>query len=163
MVGDDFFVQAQFVATRAINIDSSPEDVFPWIRQMGFKKAGWYSYDIIDNLGRRSATRIHPEWQNVESGDRIPAGPISFVAPIVKPPHSFVLVFNGETGFSKKIWFTLAYALHEVNGGTRLVTRVRISLNFTMGAFVAKYLLGPADGFMVRKQLRTLASRCEQR
>ena len=130
---------------------------------MGFGRAGWYSYDIVDNLARRSATQIHPDWQNVNSGDSVPAGPISFVAPIVHSPHSFVLLFNGKKGFSKRIWFSLAYALHNINDETRLVTRVRIRLNFLGGAVIAKFLLGPADGFMVRKQLRTLASRCEKR
>lgn len=162
VVGDEFVSHPQFVATRAITIAASPHTVFSWIRQMGFGKAGWYSYDLIDNLGRKSATRVHPEWQEVHSGDSIPSGPISFTAAIVNPPTAFVLFFCGEKGFAKRILFSLAYQLRDDNGSTRLVTRVRIQIDVPGGSLIAKYLLGPGDGFMVRKQLRTLALRCER-
>jgi hypothetical protein len=62
VVGDELCPDARLVATRSITIAAPPENVFPWIRQMGFKRAGWYSYDLIDNLGRKSATTIHDEW-----------------------------------------------------------------------------------------------------
>jgi hypothetical protein len=129
---------------------------------MGFGKAGWYSYDILDNLGRKSATRIHPEWQDVNSGDSVPSGPISFTASLVHPPKSFVLFFNGKSALSRRVYFSLAYELRQHENSTRLVTRVRIRLAFPGGLLFAKYLLGPGDGFMVRKQLRTLAMHCEQ-
>ena len=161
VAGDDLVPRAQFVATRAITIATSLQNVFPWIRQMGFGKAGWYSYDIIDNLGRKSATEIHPEWQEVHSGDSVPSGPIAFTAAIVNSPTEFVLLFHGEKGISRRIWFSLAYQLHDRNNSTRLVTRVRIRVNLPGGSLIAKYLLGPGDGFMVRKQLRNIAARCE--
>ena len=65
VVGDDLVPSARLTATRAITIDAPPSAVFPWLRQMGFGRAGWYSYDWIDNLGRRSAEVILPEWQQV--------------------------------------------------------------------------------------------------
>lgn len=65
VVGDDLCADARVIATRCITIAAPPHDVFPWIRQMGFVRAGWYSFDWIDNLGRNSARRIHPEWQTV--------------------------------------------------------------------------------------------------
>lgn len=161
MVGDELCSCPQFIATRSIDISAPPEHVFAWIRQMGFKKAGWYSYDLIDNLGRKSATRIHPEWQNVHNGDVIPGGPISFTALHVLEPHTFVLLFTGSQGVARRICFTLAYEVRAQEKGTRLVTRVRICLNFPLGSLIAKTLLGPGDGFMVRKQLRTLKMNIE--
>lgn len=158
IAGDDLVEKPHLVKTRAISIDAPPEDVFAWIRQMGFGKAGWYSYDFIDNLGRRSATKIHAEWQNVNTGDTVPGGPVSFTASLVQPPHAFVLLFHGAQKLSKRISFSLAYELHPNDNNTRLVTRVRARINFPGGKFIAKYLLGPGDGFMLRKQLRTLAS-----
>jgi hypothetical protein len=37
---------------------------------MGCDRAGWYSWDRLDNGGVPSADRIHPKWQRVEVGDR---------------------------------------------------------------------------------------------
>jgi hypothetical protein len=72
MPGDDRLPGASFSATRAITIRARPEHVWPWLVQIGFNRAGWYSYDLLDNLGRRSAERIIPELQAIEVGDWIP-------------------------------------------------------------------------------------------
>jgi proline iminopeptidase len=47
----------------AVTIEAPPEQVWPWLAQMGYDRAGWYSWDRLDNGGRPSADRIHPEWQ----------------------------------------------------------------------------------------------------
>ncbi|MGV9712217.1 SRPBCC family protein [Gordonia sp. NPDC003424] len=57
-------------ATMATSIDAPPAAVWPWLAQMGTDRGGWYSWDRLDNWGRHSATRIHPEWQDVTLGDR---------------------------------------------------------------------------------------------
>ena len=64
-----------FTSTHAITIDAPPEAVWPWIAQMGAGRAGWYSWDPIDNGGRPSATRVMPELQTVVPGDIMPAVP----------------------------------------------------------------------------------------
>jgi proline iminopeptidase len=53
----------------ATTIDAPPEDVWPWLAQMGYGRAGWYSWDRLDNFGERSAGEIHPEWQEIHLGD----------------------------------------------------------------------------------------------
>lgn len=58
MPGDEVVARAQFIATRAITIDARPEDVWPWIMQLGYGRGGFYTYDLIDNGGRPSADRI---------------------------------------------------------------------------------------------------------
>lgn len=156
VVGDDLCPDARVVATRCITIDAPPHEVFPWIRQMGFGRAGWYSYDWIDNLGRKSARHIHPEWQHVADNDRIPAGPMSFIAQYVNEPHSFVLATS--SGTTKRLMFTLAYELRSHPQGTRLVTRMRARVNIPGGRIMEKAFLAPGDGLMVRKQLLTLRS-----
>jgi len=160
VVGDHLVAEPDVVATRCITIEASPDDVFPWIRQMGFGRAGWYSHDWIDNLGRRSADRIHDEWQNVDTGSAVPGGPINFTAAIVEPPRAFVLQVGDAT---RRLNFTLAYELREIHDGshTRLVTRMRATT--PGGRLVGRGLLGPGDGVMVRKQLRTLAERARSR
>ena len=161
MNGDHTCGEPQLVATRAITIAAPPAEVFPWIRQMGFGKAGWYSYDIIDNLGRRSATSIHPEWQDVNSGDPIPGGLIDFHADLVNAPHTLVMSLRGSGRLAKRICFSLAYELHDHPAGTRLMTRVRARIDLPFGGLLARYVLGPGDGVMLRKQLRNIAHQAQ--
>lgn len=72
MPGDDTLFKSSFTATRAITVGAKPEDIYPWLVQIGFGRAGWYSYDWLDNLGKPSADRIHPEWQDIKIGDWVP-------------------------------------------------------------------------------------------
>ena len=59
--GDQFLPRAQFIATRAITINADPGAVWPWIVQVGCLRAGWYSNDLLDNLGRPSAANTRSE------------------------------------------------------------------------------------------------------
>jgi hypothetical protein len=59
--------------TMAVTIDAPPAQVWPWLVQMGYDRAGYYSWDYLDNLGRPSETHIHPEWQKLAVGDRLTA------------------------------------------------------------------------------------------
>ena len=64
MPGDDVVKHPTFNATRAVTIQARPEQIWPWLVQIGVTpRAGWYSYDWLDNLGIPSAERIVPEWQ----------------------------------------------------------------------------------------------------
>ena len=156
VVGDDLCSAATLIATRSITISAPPQEVFPWIRQMGFGRAGWYSYDWLDNLGRKSATSIHDEWQTVEAGDKVPSGPISFTAAIVEAPRHFVLEIKSLGKKSPKLHFTLAYELRDDPHGTRLVTRMRSHISVPLGSLFEKLILGPGDGLMLRRQLLTI-------
>ena len=84
MIGDALIDEPHFTNDRSVTIAAPPGDVWPWLAQMGFGRAGWYSWDLIDNLGRRSATELHPEWMIGEAGDPMPAGPIAFDTPVVE-------------------------------------------------------------------------------
>src|SRR6266516_6635244 len=72
MPGDEIVAKPSFNATRAITINAPPEAVWPWIVQLGFGRAGWYTYDLFDNAGRPSARRILPEYQQPRVGDWVP-------------------------------------------------------------------------------------------
>ena len=74
MPGDEIVARPVFNATRAVTVNARPEDIWPWLVQIGFGRAGWYSYDILDNLGRHSSEQILPEYQTLEPGDLIPFG-----------------------------------------------------------------------------------------
>jgi hypothetical protein len=58
-------------ATMAVTIDAPPDRVWPWLVQLGGDRAGWYSWDRLDNGGRPSAREIHPEWQDLAVGDPV--------------------------------------------------------------------------------------------
>jgi hypothetical protein len=57
--------------TMAVTIDAPPDQVWPWLVQMGGDRGGWYSWDHLDNAGRPSAQRVHPEWQDLAPGDQV--------------------------------------------------------------------------------------------
>jgi hypothetical protein len=53
MPGDEIVPKASFNATRAITIDAPHERVWPWIVQMGYRRAGFYTYALLDNASGR--------------------------------------------------------------------------------------------------------------
>ena len=63
--------------TMAVTIDAPPDRVWPWLVQLGGDRGGWYSWDRLDNAGRPSARRIHPEWQHLAVGDAVLTGPVA--------------------------------------------------------------------------------------
>jgi hypothetical protein len=72
MPGDDIVDHASFTATRAITIQAPPEMVWPWIVQLGYKRAGFYTYDLLDNAGYDSADQVLEEYQHPSVGDWMP-------------------------------------------------------------------------------------------
>lgn len=62
-------------ATMGVTIEAPPSVVWRWLAQMGYGRAGWYSWDHLDNWGRSSEDRVHPEWQEIKLGDRLPSMP----------------------------------------------------------------------------------------
>jgi hypothetical protein len=61
-------------ATNAITIEAPPESVWPWVVQMGQRRAGFYTFTWIENLlgaHIHNLDRIEPSWQHLGPGDRI--------------------------------------------------------------------------------------------
>ncbi len=81
MPGDELDPTPGFLATRAITIQGTPQQIFPWLLQMGFGRAGFYGFDLFENVGSpsgsRSAERIQPQWQNFKVGDPVPISPVA--------------------------------------------------------------------------------------
>ncbi len=95
--GDELVAAPTAIDTRAITIDAPPEAVWPWLVQMGYGRAGWYSYDQLDMRGR-SAEAIVPAWQDLAEGDLLPTHPGGgFVVRIVDPPHALVVYTDTDT------------------------------------------------------------------
>jgi hypothetical protein len=60
-------------STMAVTFNASPAEVWPWLVQMGGDRAGWYSWDRLDNGGHPSAREVHAEWQQLSVGDWLSA------------------------------------------------------------------------------------------
>lgn len=79
MAGDTIIGTPTHSAMDAITIEASPDDIWPWLVQVGYQRGGLYSYDWLDRLfgflDRPSATRVLPEFQQLAVGDIIRLGP----------------------------------------------------------------------------------------
>jgi hypothetical protein len=78
--GDERTPHPRVQSTRAITIDAPLEQVWPWIVQMGMGRGGFYTHEWVERpLGGyyaegHSATRIHPEFQELKVGDLVDYG-----------------------------------------------------------------------------------------
>ena len=128
MPADSLVPEPMGVVTHAVMIDASLESVWPWLAQMGAGRAGWYSYDWIDNGGHPSANAILLEHQNIAPGDIMPATPgmmDAFRVATVVPPRDLVLTVPEASGGNQVSWEFLLEPLDR--GRSRLVVRGRIS------------------------------------
>jgi hypothetical protein len=133
MPGDDLVPAPTFCATRAITIRGTPKEVWPWLVQMGYRRAGYYGYDLIENLGSetgiRSADSILPELQHPRTGDVLPISTAAsaFFGPMQQDSY---LIWQGKTTAPSDGSFV--WALYPIdNGHTRLISRVRLHYHWT--------------------------------
>jgi hypothetical protein len=158
--GDEVVTEPTFEATRAVTVEAAPEAVWPWIAQIGFGRAGWYSYDLLDNLARHSAERVIPALQDVRVGDPVPMGP-GGAGLWVKDfrAGSWMLWWDGS-GYTTWLWH-----LEQVSPGrTRMITRVRMRYRWAHPSIVfALLLIEPFDFPMMRKCMLGIKRRAETR
>lgn len=156
--GDELVQCPTFNATRAISIGAPPERIWPWLVQVGVRRAGWYSYDLLDNLGHPSARRIHAEWQDLEPGNILamsPDGKHGINVYSMDYPRSMVWGTPGDT--------TWVWQLEpQPDGSTRLLTRIRSRIRWSPVSMAFSALLEVADFWMIRKMLAGLRERAEQ-
>ncbi|HYM49026.1 MAG TPA: hypothetical protein VET65_00495, partial [Candidatus Limnocylindrales bacterium] len=67
MAGDEMVPHPSTTGTRAITIAARPDDVWPWLVQIGYGRAGFYSYAWIERLmGLKdiaNSDRVMPEYE----------------------------------------------------------------------------------------------------
>ena len=160
MPGDEIVSRPVFNATRAVTVNARPEDIWPWLVQIGFGRAGWYSYDILDNLGRHSSEQILPEYQTLEPGDLIPLGPGEASGLFVKEirPNESMVWWERKRQSTSWVW-----GLYPIDGEqTRLITRVRNDYRKGLSNFIFGILLiEPADFPLMRKCMLGVKRRAE--
>ncbi|UZF57496.1 hypothetical protein LH935_05735 [Gordonia polyisoprenivorans] len=132
--GDDLLPGAQVQNDRACTIAAPPSSVWPWIAQLGQKKAGFYSFEGLENLVGcqiTGATRIHPEWQDVAVGDRFTLHPdIALRVAEVEPGRALVVSSQGadapgDMDFDTTWAFCLSPVTTNGSSATRLHLRER--------------------------------------
>ena len=155
--------------THAITIRRPPREVWPWLAQMGAGRAGWYSYDLIDNGRQPSAERILLEFQRVEVGGIFPALPgvtDGFTVLRVDPERSLVLGWVAAAGGPPLMTWAFVLEEHEA-GSTRLIVRARGGAAyrppFGLPPWTTGTLVAWGHAFMQRKQLLGIARRAEAR
>ncbi len=127
--GDELVAAPASFVNRAVTIQASPEQIYPWLVQMGAGKGGLYSYTAFEtliNCPLVNADRIHEEWQDLKVSDKVemcPSGmpPAYVVAQIV--PNEAIVMGHQENGKWVDLWqFVL---MPQADGSTRLILRTR--------------------------------------
>lgn len=174
--GDELLPDAVTQVTHGITIAAPPEAIWPWLVQMGCRRAGFYAIDALDNGGVRSAREVHPELQHVRVGDVFPAAPDDdAVFEVLRVDENRRLVLGGlydpEAGkqlpfsaprpahFWHATWAFVLEPLDETT--TRLHVRGRAA--FPESGRLHAMWMRFVHHFMETAQLRHLAARAEQR
>jgi uncharacterized protein YciI len=160
MPGDELVPGCQVNWTRAITIEASPASVWPWLAQVGFGKAGFYSNDLLDNAAHPSADRIDPQLQRVRIGAWVPMfskvdATTAFRVHSFKPRECLVWSKPDST------WAWTLTPLPQRR--TRLVTRLRQRYDWSApgGALVSVALIELGDFPMMRRMLKGIKERAE--
>ena len=179
MPGDELAPQPKSEITCGITVHVPVEQVWPWLMQIGCQRAGWYSYDLLDNAGVPSADRVIPEYQHLEVGEKVllrPDGSLGYPVRAIEPDKALILggtldtstgdgVLPGDPTPEAYYSGINAFVLREGNGkDTRLIFRQR--LDWSPGfanALMYRGFLEPISFVMARKTLKGIKQRAEGR
>ena len=159
--GDELVPDPRITYTRAVSINAVPEEIYPWIVQLGADKGGMYSYTWLESLiqcPQTNADRVHEEWQDLKVGDKVLMCPDENMPPayevaIIEPKRTVVLGHQ-ENGSWVEVWqFNL---VPQADGATRLVIRSR---NAAQGWFWD--VIRPGEFFMMRGMMLGIKDRAE--
>jgi len=153
-----------FNATRAITIQATPSQIWPWLIQMGFGRAGFYGYDLIENLGSgrgiRSAETIIPAFQSPKPGDQLP---VSIAATLVYgpiQPNRVMIWRSSDTPCDG----TFVWELIPIDAThTRLISRIHWNYAESPGSFFLDLFTEFTDHVAIRRILEGVRDRAEGR
>jgi len=140
--GDELIPLPAISYNRAVTVNATPEEIYPWIVQLGAERGGMYSYTWFETNILQceliNADRIHEEWQGLKKGDLVKMcpgdfGPTPYEVVLIEPNNAIVLghkrstpqsgSVDQEDGQWSDVWqFVL---LPQTDGTTRLVLRSR--------------------------------------
>ncbi|ROR90075.1 hypothetical protein [Nocardioides aurantiacus] len=142
---------------RAVDVDADPATTWRWVCQLGVAP---YSYDVVDNLGRRSPRTLTPGAERLQLGQRVLFGPVVEL-------ESGRLLVVAARGLGQRVCGPVAMS-YEVLPGRRTPSRLLLCLAVgpPRRPFVAldrawQAVLGAGDLVMARRQLLTLRDLAE--
>jgi hypothetical protein len=174
--GDEFVEEPAAQLTRAITIEATREEVWPWIVQLGADRGGFYTYDRLENLfglDIHSADAIVDEWQHLEVGHVVYADRAQtsgwYVVDLL-PQEALVLKVGDPAAGrpfrrdEKLKWeFQWTFALRDTPaGGTRLLVRERVAFDSAITRAIMAPI-GPVSFVMTRGMLLGIKARVESR
>jgi len=173
--GDDIIPDPRVQTDHAITIDAPASAVWPWLVQMGWGRAGWYTARWVDLLlfpaNGPSADRIVPELQHIDVGAFIPDGPpeteCGFHVVGLEPERALVLRSTSHLPMRWRdraaIDWSWSFVLTPEDDGRR--TRFHFRSRWvsepwwvTAGSLL---MIVPADFVMARDMLRGVKERVE--
>jgi hypothetical protein len=173
--GDDRVSPPANQVTRAITIDAAPEDVWPWIVQLGADRGGFYSYDWLENvfgLGIHSADTVVTQWQDLRPGDVVYANRAhtgGWYVVDLRPNQALVLeVADLDAGRpvrrdERLKWqFVWIFALRPADPHTtRLLVRERVAFDSRLTRLMMSPV-GVVSFAMTRRMMRGIKARAEE-
>jgi hypothetical protein len=180
-IGDDLVPAPKWMWHHAITIDAPASEVWPWVAQIGQDKAGFYSYEALENAAGcrlHNADRVHPEWQELRAGDALRLHPEMPPMPIreVVPGRAFVAgprvdldtsaeVPRGAPLPERHVAVSWAFVVEPIDAGRcRLTSRYRVSYGEDLGtrARLGPTFVEPIGSTMDRRMLEGIAERVER-
>lgn len=165
--GDELVPKPTHVTTHAISIKARPQEIWPWLTQMGQDRAGFYTHNWVEKLllsGIPNIHEIHPEWQDLEVGDMVRTNramrsgqpPLGWLVVSVDPPRNLVLRSR-----SMPIG-TYAFVLEPLDGyRTRLIARDRAVWSWRQAPF-RLLIFEPLHTYMETGVLQGIKQRAER-
>ncbi|MFB6317118.1 hypothetical protein [Saccharicrinis sp. FJH54] len=156
--GDSIVSSPSYIATRTITIDAKPREIYPWLVQMGKKKAGMYGWDWFNNGFKQSSYNIIPAYQKLEKGDtiRVRTGLRMEIADFEKDTF---IVWKGISSSSDAsvTWMLLPSGKRE----TKLVCRMRMKYNYANPLTIINWGYEIVDMPLNRASLKGILNRSE--
>lgn len=171
--GDEITPPHPFRSTMATTLAATPEQIWPWLVQVGWSRGAFYSHNRIEGLlgmDLHNADRIHPEWQDLKVGDTMwMSHPrLKYLFPETKaatidPNKALVFAIYGPEGTDGQPTGAWSFVLDPINDtSTRLIARLQVATPSLFGKLIFYAFMEPAHFVMQQGMFKGLRERLAQ-